>query len=243
MGPRRQPAAKRPAHRARAGRRVAPSLQPRGSRLSRARAARGEVLAGGEAHRCRLRRPQPGVYLSTGRGVRLIRLALHDVHAEHGARFSPFAGFEMPLQYSEGLRAEHLHTRAAAGLFDVSHMGQLRVRGPELHRALERALPLDFDGWPEGEQRYSLLLNEHGGIVDDVMVTRLAGEVRIVVNASGRQKDLERLRALCPALTFELLDEGLLALQGPSAEKALQNLEGAVTGLAFMQARAFALGL
>ena len=165
------------------------------------------------------------------------------MHAEHGARFGPFAGFEMPLQYGEGLRAEHLHTRAAAGLFDVSHMGQVRVHGPELHRALERALPLDFEGWPEGEQRYSLLLNEHGGIEDDIMVTRLAGEVRIVVNASGRDKDLAHLRALCPELSFELLDTGLLALQGPLAASILEKLQVNVSGLAFMQARTCDLGL
>ncbi|HEX6319685.1 MAG TPA: glycine cleavage system aminomethyltransferase GcvT [Burkholderiales bacterium] len=173
----------------------------------------------------------------------MIRLALRDLHVEHGARLGPFAGFEMPLQYGEGLRAEHLHTRAAAGLFDVSHMGQVRVRGPELHAALERALPLDFDDWSEGEQRYSLLLNERGGIEDDIMVTRLAGEVRIVVNASGREKDLARLRALCPALSFELLDAGLLALQGPAAEQVLATLEPAVTGLAFMHAMTGGLGL
>jgi len=171
------------------------------------------------------------------------RTVLHSLHAEFGARFVPFAGFEMPLQYRDGLRAEHLHTRAAAGLFDVSHMGQLRVRGPGLHAALERALPLDFDRWPEGEQRYSLLLNERGGIEDDIMVTRLADEVRIVVNASGRQKDLARLQALCPALSFELLDAGLLALQGPAAERVLATIEPAVTGLAFMQARTCGLGL
>ena len=88
------------------------------------------------------------------------RTALHALHAELGARFTAFAGYDMPIQYRDGLRAEHLHTRAHAGLFDVSHMGQVRVTGPDLHRALERALPLDFDGWPIGAQRYSLLLNE-----------------------------------------------------------------------------------
>jgi aminomethyltransferase len=173
----------------------------------------------------------------------VIRLALHELHAGHGARFGPFAGFEMPLQYREGLRAEHLHTRVAAGLFDVSHMGQLRVRGPGLHAALERALPLDFERWPEGEQRYSLLLNERGGIEDDLMVTRLEDEVRIVVNASGREKDLARLRALCPALSFELLDAGLLALQGPAAESILAKIEPSVSELAFMRARTYGLGL
>src|SRR5438874_9685711 len=89
----------------------------------------------------------------------LRRTPLHALHAELGARFTPFAGYEMPLQYKEGLRAEHLHTRAAAGLFDVSHMGQLRVTGPDLRTALERALAVDFDDWPVGRQRYSVLCN------------------------------------------------------------------------------------
>src|SRR5437867_9678555 len=85
------------------------------------------------------------------------KTVLYGLHAELGARFTPFAGYEMPIQYRDGLRAEHLHTRSHAGLFDVSHMGQVRVTGRGLEEALERALPLDFDGWPEGVQRYSLL--------------------------------------------------------------------------------------
>src|SRR5918999_3184328 len=157
------------------------------------------------------------------------RTPLHALHGELGARFCPFAGYEMPLQYREGLRAEHLHTRAQAGLFDVSHMGQVRVTGPGLHEALERALPVDFDGWLEGRQRYSLLLNEHGGIEDDLMVTRLADEVRIVVNASGRERDLALLREYAPTLSFELLDRALIALQGAAAEAALASLQPGVT--------------
>jgi len=164
------------------------------------------------------------------------KTVLHALHAELGARFVPFAGFDMPIQYREGLRAEHLHTRSAAGLFDVSHMGQVRVTGAGLHESLERALPLDFDGWPEGVQRYSLLLNERGGIEDDLMVTRLPEEVRIVVNAGCREKDLALLRALCPALSFELLDRALIALQGPAAEAALVSLKPEVKRLPFMQA-------
>jgi aminomethyltransferase len=148
------------------------------------------------------------------------RLPLHALHAELGAKFTPFAGYEMPVQYKEGLRAEHLHTRSHAGLFDVSHMGQVRVTGPELEKALERALPVDFDGWPAGLQRYSLLLNEGGGIEDDLMVTRLGSEVRLVVNASTKEKDLRLLRERCPALSFQLLDHALIALQGPDAERA-----------------------
>jgi aminomethyltransferase len=169
----------------------------------------------------------------------LRRTPLHSFHAALGARFGPFAGYDMPLQYREGLRAEHLHTRSQAGLFDVSHMGQVRVSGAALYEALERALPLDFAGWPEGVQRYSLLLNERGGIEDDLMVTRLADEVRIVVNAGCRQKDLALLRALCPRLSFELLDRALIALQGPAAEAALASLEPGVTRLGFMAAATF----
>jgi glycine cleavage system T protein (aminomethyltransferase) len=169
----------------------------------------------------------------------LERTPLHALHGELGARFCPFAGYEMPLQYREGLRAEHLHTRAQAGLFDVSHMGQLRVSGARLHEALERALPLDFDGWKEGVQRYSLLFNERGGIEDDLMVTRLRDEVRIVVNAGCRQKDLALLRRLCPGLEFELLDRALIALQGPAAEAVLASLKPETAKLAFMQAATF----
>jgi aminomethyltransferase len=164
------------------------------------------------------------------------RTPLYALHAELGARFTPFAGYDMPIQYREGLRAEHLHTRSQAGFFDVSHMGQVRVTGPELHAALERALPVDFDDWPAGQQRYSLLLNERGGIEDDLMVTRLADEVRIVVNASGRQRDLELLRAYCPRLSFELLDRALVAVQGPAAEDAVASIKPGVRRLKFMQA-------
>jgi aminomethyltransferase len=167
----------------------------------------------------------------------LERTPLHALHLELGARFCPFAGYEMPLQYREGLRAEHLRTRSHAGLFDVSHMGQVRVTGAGMHQALERALPLDFDGWPEGVQRYSLLINERGGIEDDLMVTRLAGEVRIVVNAACKEKDLALLRALCPDLSFALLDDALIALQGPAAEVTLPDARR----LAFMQSGSFHL--
>jgi aminomethyltransferase len=169
----------------------------------------------------------------------LRRTPLYALHAELGARFTPFAGYEMPVQYAEGLRAEHLHTRAAAGLFDVSHMGQVRVTGPGLHEALERALPVDFADWPAGKQRYTLLLNERGGIEDDLMVTRLADEVRLVVNASTKEKDVALLRRLCPHLTFDPLDCALIALQGPLAERSLAGLAPEVSELAFMSAGTF----
>jgi len=163
------------------------------------------------------------------------RTPLYELHRGLGARFTEFAGYDMPVQYKEGLRAEHLHTRSHAGLFDVSHMGQVRVTGQNLYRALERALPVDFDDWPEGQQRYSVLLNDRGGIEDDLMVTRLNDEVRIVVNASTKEKDLTLLRKVCPGLTFELLDAALIALQGPDAESAFPE----AAGLAFMRTGTF----
>ncbi|MFZ9407336.1 MAG: glycine cleavage system aminomethyltransferase GcvT, partial [Burkholderiaceae bacterium] len=101
------------------------------------------------------------------------RIALDALHRELGAKFGPFAGFDMPIQYPAGLKAEHAHTRNAAGLFDVSHMGQVRIRARDgsqatLQRSLEAALPVDFDGWPAGLQKYSFLLNDQGGIEDDL---------------------------------------------------------------------------
>lgn len=167
----------------------------------------------------------------------LARTPLYDLHCALGARFTPFAGYEMPLQYADGLIAEHRWTRENAGLFDVSHMGQLCVRGDGREAALEAALPLDFDGWPAGQQRYALLLNDAGGIEDDLMVTRLDAEAAIVVNAACREKDLAQLRARCPGLTFDWRDAALLALQGPAAEAVLAALAPRSTELKFMHAQ------
>ena len=162
----------------------------------------------------------------------LKRTPLHALHLELGARMVPFAGYEMPLQYADGLKAEHLWTRTHAGLFDVSHMGQLRGAGQ--HAALERALPVDFSEWPVGLQKYSLLLNEQGGIDDDLMVTRLEDKVAIVANAARKERDLARLRSLCPDLEFSVLDHALIALQGPRAAEVLAE----AADLKFMHARA-----
>src|SRR5690606_19061387 len=160
----------------------------------------------------------------------LRHIPLHALHAAHGAKFGAFAGYEMPIQYPQGLRAEHLHTRDRAGLFDVSHMGQLRIRAADdrpatLYAQLEAALPVDFDGWADGVQRYSLLLNERGGIDDDLMLVHgvdgARAEVRMVVNAGNRDADLALLRARCPKLRIEWVDAALVALQGPAAEAAL----------------------
>ena len=175
----------------------------------------------------------------------LRRIPLHALHAEAGAKFGGFAGYEMPIQYPPGLKAEHLHTRERAGLFDVSHMGQLRIRAADdrpatLYAQLEAALPVDFEGWADGVQRYSLLLNERGGIDDDLMLAhRVDGahaEVRMVVNAGNRDADLALLRERCPKLRIEWIDAALVALQGPAAEAVLATLDPAAVALRFMQA-------
>ncbi len=178
-------------------------------------------------------------------------IPLESLHQELGAKFGPFAGYQMPIQYLAGLKAEHLHTRAHAGLFDVSHMGQLRITcpsdptGTQLRKNLESALPCDFDGWISDTQRYSLLLNDEGGINDDLMlvwrdadpaVGRQTPEVRMVVNAGNRDADLAQLKQLCPDLQFDWVDAALIALQGPDAESVLAALDPKAADMVFMQA-------
>lgn len=174
------------------------------------------------------------------------RIALDALHRELGAKFGPFAGFDMPIQYASGLKAEHAHTRTAAGLFDVSHMGQIRIRARDgssatLHQALEAALPIDFEGWPIGLQKYSFLLNDEGGILDDLMLVHLGDEIRMVVNAGHRDDDFQWLVAHCPALQIEWVDAALIALQGPAAESVLCALDPAAGSMHFMQARTLSL--
>jgi len=181
---------------------------------------------------------------AAGSGTR--QIPLEALHRALGAKFGPFAGFDMPIQYPAGLKAEHLQTRAQAGLFDVSHMGQLVIRARDgsvgsLQRGLEAALPVDFDGWEPGLQKYSYLLNEAGGIEDDLMLVNLGDEVRMVVNAGNRDADRARLAAACPDLVIEWVDAALVALQGPAAEAVLAALDPAAADLRFMQARALTL--
>jgi aminomethyltransferase len=173
-------------------------------------------------------------------------IPLEALHRELGAKFGPFAGYAMPIQYPAGLKAEHAATRERAGLFDVSHMGQLRIRAKDgsaasLARGLEAALPLDFDGWVPGLQKYSLLLNEAGGIEDDLMLVNLGDEVRMVVNAGNRDADFARLVAACPTLSIEWVDAALVALQGPAAESVLAALDPSAASMTFMQARTLTL--
>lgn len=149
-----------------------------------------------------------------------------------------FAGWEMPVQYPAGIIAEHRHTREQASLFDVSHMGQLQLTGPQAAVQLEQLSPADILGLDEGRQVYTLLLNDAGGIEDDCMVARLDGSLWMVVNAARRENDIACLRGvLGEDSQLQELDRGLLALQGPAAESVLAAWVGDLADMAFMDVR------
>lgn len=170
-------------------------------------------------------------------------LPLDAWHRARGARMVPFAGYEMPIQY-EGIVAEHTWTRDSAGLFDVSHMGQLVLSGEGLDAAVEAVLPIDLSTLKPGLQRYSLLLDEDGGVLDDLMVSRLAdGSLYLVVNGATKWDDIGTLREALPDdITLNHLDEhALLALQGPKAVDALARHVPDAAALTFMKFGAFTL--
>jgi aminomethyltransferase len=171
----------------------------------------------------------------------LLQTPLHALHLELGARMVPFAGYSMPVQYPTGLMTEHLHTRAAAGLFDVSHMGQLRLVGTDAAAALETLMPVNVVDLPVGKQRYGLLLNEAGGILDDLMFVNRGEDLFIIVNGACKHDDLAHIRATIGQLCHvdEQFDRALLALQGPQAVTALQRLLPGVEKLVFMTGAAF----
>lgn len=161
---------------------------------------------------------------------------LHDLHVALGARMVPFAGYDMPVQYPNGILAEHTHTRNAAGLFDVSHMGQVTIRGADAAAALERLVPGDIQALAPGQMRYTQFTTESGGILDDLMVTRRADDLFLVVNAGCKEADLAHLRgglADCEIAYHE--DRALLALQGPQAASVMARLGAAALSLGFMQ--------
>jgi aminomethyltransferase len=176
----------------------------------------------------------------------LLQTPLHGEHVALGARLVPFAGYAMPVQYPAGIIAEHTWTREHAALFDVSHMGQAALEGPDHEtaaRALEGLVPADILGLKPGQQRYTQLLNESGGILDDLMVTRPAtaeerGYIYLVVNASTKEADYAHIAARLPAgVSLARGDErALLALQGPAAEGVLERLGGGTARLKFMTA-------
>lgn len=169
----------------------------------------------------------------------LLTTPLHSLHRELGAKMVPFAGYDMPVQYPAGVMKEHLHTRSQAGLFDVSHMGQIRLSGPEAATALETLVPVDIIDLPVGMQRYAMFTNETGGILDDLMVANLGNDqLMLVVNAACKGQDLAHLRThLAGHCQIEPLFEerALLALQGPAAVTVLSRLAPEVASMIFMQ--------
>jgi aminomethyltransferase len=178
----------------------------------------------------------------------LLKTPLHELHVELGARMVPFAGYSMPVQYPQGLMAEHLHTRLAAGLFDVSHMGQLRLVGPDAAAALESLMPVDVVDLPAGKQRYGLLLNDDGGIMDDLMFFNRqmndeanGGDLFIIVNGACKVGDIahiqQKIGTRCDVISMP--EMALLALQGPQAVNALQRLAPGVDKLVFMSGGRF----
>jgi aminomethyltransferase len=170
----------------------------------------------------------------------LKQLALRELHLKLGAKMVPFAGYEMPVQYPMGVLKEHLHCRSAAGLFDVSHMGQAIVAAKSGQQddaalALERLIPVDVLGLGEGRQRYGFLTNDAGGIIDDLMLTNRGDHIFVVVNAARKAVDLARLKSGLPDCDVgEAAGRALLALQGPAAEAALARLVPDAPDFAFM---------
>ena len=172
----------------------------------------------------------------------LLQLALRDLHLALGARMAPFAGYDMPLHYPAGVLKEHLQVRQAAGLFDVSHMGQVilrpRVTYADTARAFETLMPVDVLGLAVGRQRYGIFTNATGGILDDLMFANRGDHILVVVNAACKAADLAHMTAglsdTCDVVP--VTDRGLLALQGPLAEAALGRLVPAVAAMRFMDA-------
>ena len=168
----------------------------------------------------------------------LLVTPLHALHIEMGAKMVPFAGYDMPVQYALGVKKEHLHCRQSAGLFDVSHMGQLRLKGEGAAKALEKLVPVDIIDLPAGKQRYAFFTNEQGGISDDLMVTNFGDHLFVVVNAACKTQDIAHLKTNLPAdVEIEIIeDRALLALQGPKAVDMLAKLNPSVANMVFMDA-------
>lgn len=172
----------------------------------------------------------------------LMTTPLTPLHEELGARMTEFAGYRMPVQYPMGVMREHVACRTGAGLFDVSHMGQVTIAHPDgpdaAARALEALVPQNVAGLKAGRQRYALLTTESGGILDDLMVARRDGDLFVVVNAANAQADIAHLRAGLPGCEVARVDRALLALQGPRAEAVLEAIAPGAAEMSFMDVRA-----
>ncbi|MGQ4879920.1 glycine cleavage system aminomethyltransferase GcvT [Billgrantia sp. LNSP4103-1] len=166
----------------------------------------------------------------------LKRTPLYDLHLELGGKMVPFASYEMPVQFALGVKKEHEHTRTACGLFDVSHMGQILLHGPDPASALETLVCADIVGLPEGMQRYALFTEHEGGILDDLMVANPGGPLYLVVNAACKDQDIALLdTGLDDEHRVEVLDRGLLALQGPKAAEVMRRHCPEACEMVFMQ--------
>ena len=173
-------------------------------------------------------------------GSEIRETPLHKMHVDAGAKMVPFAGYEMPVSYPLGIKKEHTHTRERAGLFDVSHMGQIRLSGEHAMSALESLVPVDIIDLPLMKTRYALFTSENGGVMDDLMVTNLGGNsLFLVVNAACKDSDFEHLKHnLGSSCELELCDDlALLALQGPKAVKVLSEHAPSIKEMAFMTAK------
>ena len=182
---------------------------------------------------------------SSASDAQLLKTPLYDLHVELGARMVPFAGYSMPVQYPAGLMAEHKHTRDAAGLFDISHMGQLRLVGPDAAAAFETLMPVDVIDLPAGKQRYGLLLNDEGGILDDLMFFNEGhGSLFVIVNGACKVADIAHIQARIGARceVQPLPDHALLALQGPQAATTLARLSPGIERFVFMTGGAVQIG-
>lgn len=170
---------------------------------------------------------------------KLLTTPLHELHLAAKAKMVPFAGYSMPVQYPMGILKEHQHTREKVGLFDVSHMGQIRLTGDQAAKALEQLVPVDIVDLPLFKQRYALFTNEQGGVLDDLMVTRIEDGLFLVVNAACKQQDIAHLQThLTDQCHIEVLENhALLALQGPLAKTVMQTLAPETTQMTFMTAR------
>jgi aminomethyltransferase len=166
----------------------------------------------------------------------MLKTPLDKLHRELGAKMVPFAGYDMPVQYPTGIIREHQHTRAQAGLFDVSHMGQVILKGPGVTQALESLVPVDLVGLNQHQQSYALFTNERGGVLDDLIITRWGeDEFFLVVNAACKEQDIAHLRQGVGEAAVTIMGErGLLALQGPAARRVIDRLLPAAAGLTFM---------
>lgn len=166
---------------------------------------------------------------------------LYDLHIAYQARMTTFAGYEMPLQYPTGIMMEHNHTRRAAGLFDISHMGQIVISGTkqgDTARALEALIPADIIGLPNGRQRYSYFTNIEGGILDDLMIARLDDKLILVCNAARKHDDLVHLLAhISNNAEVKMVDRALISLQGPRSAAILEQLAPGVSEMRFMDVR------